>query len=397
MMRDPTWLGIDIEPDYEPVVRPATPPPTKPPPTTTKPQQKSPDVPAHWQRLDLAQLKIWPVAQLKAIIDGLIAWGNFVYVAAESQTGKSLFMIWLAWLLVQQGKDLFGHKITRVNRLLYLVLEDPARRVKARLDDMAHEFPDPLEPDRVIFQVAPGFTLIDDRWWKWLEAVITTERREVVFLDTYQKATPGLSSFADELQSKILHKLADLTRRLDVTLIVIDHVRKQSAGARRRSDLTLDDIKGTQGKAANADAVILIERTPTKKQIKFQAFSKDFDRPVRLLLDVAPKGSPGPKFTVAGDLDALGADASQRAPQRRAELLARLRALPPDAWTSAPDLATAVALSPNTVRQYLKDLVSLGAALDNGCAGRWRRYRATPIARSESSARKAIDESEAIS
>jgi hypothetical protein len=108
-------------------------------------------------------------------------------------------------------------------------------------------------------------------------------------------ATPGISSFDDEQQSEILHKLSDLTRKLHVTLIIIDHVRKHP-GPGRRAELSIDDIKGTGGKAQNADCVILMQRTPDKKQIKFQCFSKDFEQPVRILINVAPKGSKDPKF-----------------------------------------------------------------------------------------------------
>jgi len=304
-----------------------------------------------------------------------------VYVAAETQTGKTLLFLYVARLLMAGGA-LFGKfAVTPVDRLLYFVLEDPDRRIHDRLLDISHEFPAaPLDPERCIFQVAPGFALTDDKMWQWFEQVITTERRSVVCLDTYQKATPGINSFDDEEQSLILHKLADVTRRLGITLVILDHVRKQGGGTKRRGDLSIDDIKGTGGKAQNADCVILLERTPDKKQIKFQAFSKDFDQPVRILVNVAPRGSAGPKFTYAADLEQLGAGARDRRAERKQKML---DAMKPGVWVSAPGLAKAVGYGRATVHRYLQEAVKDGLVEEEG-VGSHTRYRRIVQSQSQS-------------
>ncbi len=95
-----------------------------------------------------------------------------------------------------------------------------------------------------------------------------------------------------------------LTRRHNVTIIVIDHPRKQAnVPSRSRRDVTIDDIKGSGGKAQNADAVIRPARTRDRRQLKLQCYSKDFDEPVRILLNVAPRGSNDRQFTFAGELE----------------------------------------------------------------------------------------------
>src|SRR6185295_19161462 len=128
-----------------------------------------------------------------------------------------------------------------------LLLEDPDRRAQDRIIDNEPEFPNPLEPEQFGIHVAPSFTLLDDRMFGWLEHVIVSEKRDVIFLDTYQKSTPGLNSFDDEKQGVILHKLANLTRRLNVTLIVLDHFRKGGnnggKGKRGSSEVSIDDLK----------------------------------------------------------------------------------------------------------------------------------------------------------
>src|SRR5262249_25942111 len=152
----------------------------------------------------------------------------------------------------------------------------------------------------------------------------------------------------------ILHRLSDLTRKHDVTLIVMDHVRKRDGQQKKRNVLTIDDIKGTGGKAQNADCVILMERTLDRKQIRFQSFSKDSDQPVRVLLDIAPKGSPEPKFKYAGDLDQLGAASHSLAQQRRERTL---NAIPEGQWLSCSEIAKLVGGKEPTIRRYLKQLV----------------------------------------
>jgi 5S rRNA maturation endonuclease (ribonuclease M5) len=331
-------------------------------------------VPSHWKRLDVANVQNWACSPLRPIIESIIALGTFVLIAAQSQTGKTLLGLHLARKMLQGGQ-LFGrYAITPVERVLYLLLEDPDRRAQDRILDNDAEFPGPLEPERFIIHVAPSFTLTDERIFEWFEHVITTENRKVVFLDTYQKSVPGISSFDDEKQGVILHRLANLTRRLDITLIVNDHFRKdnQKAGRGKGREVSIDDIKGTGGKAQNADTVILLERTADKKQIKFQSFSKDFDTPVRILLSVAPKGTIGPKFTHAGDLDQLGTSASGRAAETRERIVEALRA---GGWFSAPMVAAVIGKSPTAVKNHLKALAAAGEVEDNGADGRYRAYR----------------------
>ena len=337
----------------------------------------SPAMPSHWQRLDLAELATWPCEPLRPIVDQLFALGNLVYLAAESQTGKSLLALYVAQMCLHGGRLFDRFTVTPINHLMYAVLEDPARRIHDRLLDMQRSFPTPLARARCLFYVAPGFTLTEDRFWQWFEHTIVSERHQLVILDTYQKATPGLESFDDKAQGPILHRLSEMTRRLNVTIVVIDHLRKQPSGAyRRRGDVGLDDIKGSGGKAQNADTVILLARTPDRRDIRFQCFSKDFDDPARLLLRVAPKGSPDRKFTCIGDLDALGSDARARGAATRQRVL---EAMPLSDWISVPDLATRLGLSRSAVIRHVRPLLEDGQVLSNEAPSRYRRYCRAPV------------------
>jgi hypothetical protein len=74
-------------------------------------------VPKHWKRRDLADLRNWQCDPLEPIVDGMIARGNVVYVAAETQTGKTLLKLYMARKMIQGG-DIFGKfKITPVDKI----------------------------------------------------------------------------------------------------------------------------------------------------------------------------------------------------------------------------------------------------------------------------------------
>ncbi len=330
--------------------------------------------PAHWKRLDVAQVRAWDCKPLHPIVEGIIARTNFIFVAAQSQTGKTLFFLWLGRKLLHDGTLLGKYSIAPVRRVLYFLLEDPDRRAQDRILDVEDEFPK-LDPDRFIIYVAPGFKLTDLRMLQWLKETIGPDAADtVVILDTYQKATPGISSFDDEKQSEILHSLSNLTRELNTTLIVVDHIRKESNGHSKGKsrELTIDDLKGSGGKVANADCVILMQRTPDRKQIKFYSRSKDFDSDVRVLLNVSPRGSKEPKFSYAGDLEQMGARSHGTAEARRKKVL---EAMAPDIWMSIDEIAKACHVNETGKKTLQRDLAAMtGTELDSAGEKKARRY-----------------------
>jgi len=135
--------------------------------TPERATQSSFAIPPHWKRLDLADLHEWKCEPLVPIVDGIIARGNLVYVAAETQTGKTLLGFYEARKLLQVGKLFEKYNITPIDRLLYLVLEDPDRRAKDRLLDTDHEFVGPVDRERCIFLIAPGFSLSEPEMYTW--------------------------------------------------------------------------------------------------------------------------------------------------------------------------------------------------------------------------------------
>ena len=326
--------------------------------------------PPYWQKLDGAKVREWVCDPLEWIIESIVARGNLVFVAAESQCGKTLVGLYIAMMMLVGGK-LFGEfPINPVKRVLYLVLEDPPRRIKDRLLDMEREGDPVIEEGRLVFYVAPGLAINDEIQFKYLEELIQREAFDVVFLDTYQRATPGLDSANDEKQSVVLHRVADLTRKLGVTLWIHDHFRK-TMGGKNRGTPNLNDIKGTGGKVQNADAFLLMDRTASR--LRIQGSSKDSDKLIGFYVDIAPQGATDqPKFKYAGTIEELAASARDK----KARNIEAVRKALEEAgdWTKCEAIAQKVGLSPSTVSRHLDKLIEEGVAERRG-KGKNTEYR----------------------
>ena len=304
--------------------------------------QDEPDIEDH----DIYNVKDWKVSPLEAIIPGFFARGQLISVSGQTQANKSLLALYLAWKCVDGGEVFGRYPADPVQKALYHVLEDPVRRVKARLLDMADEFdgfppqgrlrfsfnelllydPD-AGPDRTPYS---GLQNLEDR--------IRQEHLDIVFIDTFQRATPGVESFNDRIQAPIWHRLAKITRTTGATVITLDHFRKQPAGNHKGSSVGLDEVKGSGTKLQNCDGVILLEREGNN-QLKLWAMNKDFDDHIGILLEVSGIGEGGPKFTFIEDLEAMGTSQKEVGEQNRRAVF---EAMIPDEWESCPDIARRV-------------------------------------------------------
>jgi hypothetical protein len=315
--------------------------------------------PQHWQLLDAANVDDWECAPLTWVIEPMIATENVVLIAAPSQTGKTMLGLYMA-STIATGQKFLDRFDTKKSKVLYVVLEDPVRRIRDRLKDLNAP---KSEPCQLMLHVAPGFNLGDARMFEYLEKIIAADKFTVVFLDTYQRATPGLASFDDEKQSAILHQLADITRKHKIALIILDHLRKAN-NAKPRKDISIDDIKGTGGKTQNADSVILLQRQGT--ELKLQCSSKDSDCKIAILLKVSAQGGTGPKFQYVGELQADSESVSTDKV---------LNAIKPGEEVSSGELCERTGYSAATVRRAARQWIDKGVLTTNGKNGRWLLYK----------------------
>ena len=321
--------------------------------------------PAHWGHYDVADRHNWDCPNLEPIIEGILAKGNLLWLAAETQTGKTLFMLWVCLHLLEKGSLFDKFAITPVHRILYVACEDPARRFQARLLDMMGSA---IEPGRFVIYVAPGFSIADSSCFQYLETIIQEGGFDFVVIDTFQAATIGISSFDDERLSVVIRRLLELTRKLGITVAINDHFRKPPSN-KKRTDLDLNDVKGSGGKLQNADVFLLMDRKDGK--LRLSGRSKEWDRPIGFLLDISPQGAQGEKFTYAGDLGQIACDMKRIGQENRLRVLS---AFDFTEWKSRRDVAELIQIGPSTVAKHTKALLKEGSLEQRG-KGPKTKYR----------------------
>lgn len=326
--------------------------------------------PEHWEIRDGGHPEQWECPETKWAAAGLFARGSLVIVAGESQVGKTLITLSACRQLLT-GPKLFEHfDVQPLDRIFYLVLEDPPQRIKSRLLDAARAGEPEIGLGRLDMAFWPGFSLSEAEHFALLESSIKQKQYDMVVLDTFQRATPGVLSYDDEKLSIILHRLSAMTRRYDVILWINDHLRKAMEKARGRRELSQADIKGSTVKLQNADCYLLVSRNGPRLQIT--GSNKDADGKIGFLLDLAAEGDKSkPKFCYAGELENLAAASRSKGTQTAAKIL---EIMEPGAWVSCGDLAPRTPFSPSTVRSHLERLVQGGKVVEQG-EKRWKRYR----------------------
>ncbi len=320
----------------------------------------------YWGAFDVADIESWACPELEPVIEGILAKGNLCWLAAESQTGKTLFMLWICLQLLRRGSLFDKFPITPVKKILYLACEDPARRFKSRLLDMR---PGAIERGRFVVYVSPGLSIADPDSFDFLEKMILEGGYDLAVLDTFQAATMGISSFDDEKLSVVIRRLLTITRKLGATIIVNDHFRK-TQNHKKRADLDINDVKGSGGKIQNADVFLLMDRQDG--QLRIFGRSKEWDKPIGLLVNVAPQGShETEKFSFAGDLELFGVRSTQKGEASKQSILEAVEKS--TGRISCGDIVKATHLSKATVRRHLTALVEAEKVLEEG-EGRWTRY-----------------------
>jgi hypothetical protein len=227
------------------------------------------------------------------------------------------------------------------------VLEDPSRRIKERIQDLGTGA---TEPGWFNASFPYGFDLSKEDHFVKLKKVIEESGADVIILDTYQRATPGLLSGDDKQQSPIIHMLSHYTRQSKKTLIIIDHLRKADMKT-RNGPMDFDDIKGTGGKSQNADAIILV-RKKKGNQMELKCSSKDADEPINILLNVSEKGSDQEKFTIEADLSDATANKSKQHSNQFERKVFQL--IPRDGLIANGELVRHLNSNPTAVRRALE-------------------------------------------
>jgi hypothetical protein len=189
----------------------------------------------------------------KWAVPGLISEGMNLLVGAP-KIGKSWFSLGLA-TSVSSGRPALG--CIRVDRgpVLYLALEDPARRLQERLQVMTASGWRPT-PELFLETSCPTWSAGGEAYVsEWLD---THPTARLVIIDTFEKirsrggGISGGNAYAEDyLAAGRIKALADHYR---VPVVVVHHIRKATA------DDYLALVSGTHGIAGAADTICVLER-----------------------------------------------------------------------------------------------------------------------------------------
>jgi len=199
----------------------------------------------------------------KWAVPGLVPVG-LSFLAGRPKLGKSWLGMQIA-VAVGTGGRVFDEAI-EPGRVLFLALEDSPRRLKERLAQQGA----PESADVTWRTEWPDLTGdgIDE-----LASAVQSDNYGLVVIDTLSRAV-GQADQQDLAQMTVLlGRLQRLAHLLDMAVLVIDHHRKSSA----LGPNPIDDIMGSTGKAAVADALLGLYKEQGKRGAVLAVTGRDID------------------------------------------------------------------------------------------------------------------------
>jgi hypothetical protein len=282
-------------------------------------------------------------------VPGLIAEGVNL-LAGPPKVGKSWLSLGLA-LSVAAGDDALGSIPTQAGPVLYLALEDTARRLKSRMGKIldGRRAPHGLTLATTCPPLPEGGA---EAIAGWLER--NTAARLVVvdvFAKVRGRATSTVSAYdADYAALGYVKAIAD---KYGVAVVVVHHVRK--AGA----EDFLEAISGTNGLAGAADAALVLRRPRGEADGVLSITGRDVDESEHALRFTAHNGA----WTL---LDGPAADYAMSDP--RAAITRFVRTNP---GSTPKAIAEATGISPGNVAKACQRMAGDGQ-LVAGPGGRYR-------------------------
>lgn len=172
-------------------------------------------------------------------------------LAGRPKSGKSWMALDIA-LGVAYGGSVFGSVEVDQGDVLYLALEDNARRLQSRIEQLLKG---KTAPERCVFQMqwprlaAGGLGLIE----RWLDRV---RHPRLVVIDTLHHVREATRSMQDRYASdyEAVTPLQRLAGDRNIAMLIVHHVRKGEA-----SD-PLEMVSGSFGLTGGTDAVLVINR-----------------------------------------------------------------------------------------------------------------------------------------
>lgn len=188
--------------------------------------------------------------------------------AGPPKIGKSWLMLGAAVAVASGGKA-FGSVDVEQGGVLYVALEDPARRLAQRLAVVLEGSVAPAGLD-----FATTWPLLHDGGADQLDEHLDEHvDTRLVVVDVFVKARGTTSDREDRYQAdyRAMSWLKEVADRHQVAVVAVHHVRKQA------SEDFVDTVSGTNGLAGAADTILVLARSRGAADAKLHVTGRDVD------------------------------------------------------------------------------------------------------------------------
>lgn len=198
-------------------------------------------------------------------IPGIIPLGLTI-LGGRPKRGKSWFMLQAGCTLGMGG--IFLNREIVPAKVLYYALEDRPKRLRDRIQKLGI---DPASSIRFELSINPlHLGGIAD-----IEAAAKDEGYRMIVIDTIRRAMPGKDFNKDgAVFDDILSQLQKISQHYQVSIVVILHTRKTTAGF---DPDPVDDVLGSTGLTASADCVLALYTEKGKKGALIKGRGRDID------------------------------------------------------------------------------------------------------------------------
>jgi len=231
------------------------------PPPDDQPEPSRPRT--AWSAMDLMSTDFPPP---RWAVPGLICEG-VTLLTGPPKIGKSWLSLGLA-VAIATGSEALGKVRVQQGPVLYLALEDTARRLKSRLSKVLGDNPPP-EGLTFMTECAP-FPAGAAEIGLWLDE---HPDARLVIIDVLAKVRGATTPGADPYQADYaaIGRFKSLADRYGVAVVLVHHVRKMA------SDDFLAEVSGTFGLAGAADATLSLKRARGQADGVLHVTGRDVD------------------------------------------------------------------------------------------------------------------------
>jgi hypothetical protein len=305
----------------------------------TQPQQGQPP------NFTLLELLSWELPPVRWTIPDMLPEG-LTLLAGKPKLGKSWLALSVA-LSIAAGSIALGTQPVKKGDVLYLALEDNARRLQSRARRLLESMTEtPITPSNLEF--ALDWPRLGEGGLAYLEEYFKTHPElRLVVIDTWARVAPPSGERRCSQYEGDYDALMPLKRLADTyhsSILAIHHLRKTAS-----SDV-LDEIIGSTGVTGAVDGTLILKRDRGQNEATMFVTGRDVEREQQLALsfDVATA-----LWTLVGNAEEL------RCSQARQEILDLLREQGNDGM-SAREIAEALKKNYHTTRSLLRKIEEVG-------------------------------------